>query len=103
MKTIAYPARLHGAARRRARVLTEIREHVEDGPTEFSVRVTARDVGKGLDVGFSRLYSEIEAAGFWVIRSSNPSPTHPGEIVVRTVRSDTDRRKTARGPDRRAP
>jgi hypothetical protein len=101
MHAIAYPARLHWATRRRARVLTTIKEHVDDGPAEITVSVTAREVGKDLDIGFSRLYSEIEAAGFWIIRSSNPGPSHPGEIVVRRARKDPDRRKSDRGPDRR--
>ena len=97
MKANAYPSGLHPAARRRARVLTTIREHVEDGSAEISVQVTARDVGKDADIGISRLYSEIEAAGFWVIRSSNPGPSHPGEIVVRPAWKEHDRRNGDRG------
>jgi hypothetical protein len=101
MHAIAHPARLHWAAQRRAGVITAIKEHVDDGPAEITVSVTAREVGRDLDIGFSRLYSEIEAAGFWIVRSSNPGPSHPGEIVVRRARKDADRRKSHRGPDRR--
>ena len=101
MKPITYPTRRHPGARRRARVLTATREHVKDRPSEIIVRVTAGDVGKDSDIGISRLFSEIEAAGFWVIRSSNPSLSHSGEIVVRPARSNPELRKRTHGPDRR--
>jgi hypothetical protein len=86
MKAIPYPSRWRRAARRRAEVVSTISEQIDDGPSEVSVWVTPRDVGKGTEVGLSRLCSEIEAAGFSVVRSSNPGPTRLGEIVVRQSR-----------------
>jgi hypothetical protein len=50
---------------------------------EISVSVTPRDVGRHKGVGISRLCSEIEAAGFRVIRSSNPGYLRRAEIVIR--------------------
>jgi hypothetical protein len=64
-------------------VLKTINERFKTGAPEITVHVTPRDVGRQMGVGITRLCSEIEAAGFRVIRSSNPGYLRRAEIVVR--------------------
>jgi hypothetical protein len=71
----------------RARVLKTITDQLRAGKPEISVAVTPRDVGRHMGVGISRLCSEIEAAGFRVIRSSNPGYLRRAEIVIRPARA----------------
>ncbi len=92
MKAIPYLSRWRSAARRRAAVVSTISQQIDDGPSEVSVWVTPREVGKGTEVGLSRLCTEIEAAGFSVVRSSNPGPSRLGQIVVRQTRRRPSRR-----------
>jgi hypothetical protein len=75
------------AAKTRVRVLTTITEQLAGGKQQISVLVTPRDVGNHMGVGISRLCSEIEAAGFRVIRSSNPGYLRRAEIVIMPARS----------------
>lgn len=71
----------------RDRVLKTINERFKTETREISLYVTPRDVGRQIGVGITRLCSEIEAAGFRVIRSSNPGYLRRAEIVVRPARA----------------
>lgn len=73
-----------GLSEVRDRLLRDLRQQFDAGQPFGRVEVTEPEVGMQLGVAISLLCSEIEAAGFRVLHSSNPEWSDPrqAEIIV---------------------